>query len=471
MIEDMTVRKFAARTQEGYIRAVKGFSAFLRASPGTASAEDFRRYRLHLVASGAGAPTINHSLTALRFLFLVTLHKPAIVLDMPFVREPRRLPVVLSPQEVARLLDAAPGLKYRAALSVAYGAGLRASEVLSLKISDIDSARMVWRLTGAALVGAAIATILARPETFSGRHPAFQPETGALSSILVSALSVKALGAGVDDRGLAAITVGEPALTRDALPRPVARAAPAIAKPDQDVAVAPLPAGSVLPAATLAGVIPAAAEQKQKVPLPDVAAITPAPIQQVNPFNSFSGQTRVDEAKWPVIPCASARIDLGAGAKCQAGPPVLWGGHCDIARQMAMITNARYQIEADVMIFDPTKVTATGSQGQELCGVGRLHNMPDGFKDMNQMTRRGSGWANFDKGSLQSSASFADSGRNCIAVERLGPPWHGGYVWVVHASVCAAAGGVVQNDDIDAMFAMLQLRTYDAQSNLRAQLQ
>jgi integrase/recombinase XerD len=82
----------------------------------------------------------------LRFLFLVTLRKPAIVLDMPFVREPRRLPVVLSPQEVARLLDAAPGLKYKAALSIAYGAGLRASEVISLKIADIDSARMVIRV-------------------------------------------------------------------------------------------------------------------------------------------------------------------------------------------------------------------------------------------------------------------------------------------------------------------------------------
>ncbi len=146
MIEDMTVRKFAARTQEGYIRAVVGFSTFLRASPATASAEDLRRYRLHLVERGVGAPTINHSLTALRFLFLVTLRKPAIVLDMPFVREPRRLPVVLSPQEVARLLDAAPGLKYKAALSIAYGAGLRASEVISLKIADIDSARMVIRV-------------------------------------------------------------------------------------------------------------------------------------------------------------------------------------------------------------------------------------------------------------------------------------------------------------------------------------
>jgi integrase len=117
--------------EAGYIRAVKGFSAFLEASPATASAEDLRRYRLHLVESGVGAPTINHSLTALRFLFLVTLRKPAIVLDMPFVREPRRLPVVLSPQEVARLLDAAPGLKYKAALSIAYGAGLRASEVFA----------------------------------------------------------------------------------------------------------------------------------------------------------------------------------------------------------------------------------------------------------------------------------------------------------------------------------------------------
>ena len=146
MIEDMTIRKFAARTQDGYIRAVKDFSAFLRASPDTASAEDLRRYRLHLVESGVGAPTLNRSLTALRFLFLVTLRKPAIVLDMPFVREPRRLPVILSPQEVARLLDAAPGLKSKAALSVAYGAGLRASEVISLKVSDIDSARMVIRV-------------------------------------------------------------------------------------------------------------------------------------------------------------------------------------------------------------------------------------------------------------------------------------------------------------------------------------
>src|SRR5260370_39670229 len=122
MIEDMTIRKFAARTQEGYIRAVKGFSAFLGASPDRASFADLRRYQLQLVASGAGVPTINHTLTALRFLFMVTLRKPDVVVHLPFVREPRRLPVVLSPAEVAPLLGAAPGLNAHAGLSVAYGA-------------------------------------------------------------------------------------------------------------------------------------------------------------------------------------------------------------------------------------------------------------------------------------------------------------------------------------------------------------
>src|SRR5260370_14408246 len=142
MIDDMTIRKFAPRTQEGYIRAVNGFSAFIGASPDTASFEDLRRYQLHLVSTGTGPPTINHTVTALRFLFIVTLRKPELVAYLPFVREPRRLPVVLSPEEVARLLNAAPGLKYKAALSVAYGAGLHASEFISLKVADIDSARM-----------------------------------------------------------------------------------------------------------------------------------------------------------------------------------------------------------------------------------------------------------------------------------------------------------------------------------------
>jgi integrase/recombinase XerD len=146
MIEDMTIRKLAPKTQHDYLQKVKNFAAYLGRSPDTASAEDVRRYQLHLSASGVGVPTINQTISTLRFFFKVTLGRPDLVERATFVREPRKLPVVLSPEEVARLLDAAPSLKYKAALSVAYGAGLRVSEVVALKVSDIDSKRMVIRV-------------------------------------------------------------------------------------------------------------------------------------------------------------------------------------------------------------------------------------------------------------------------------------------------------------------------------------
>jgi integrase/recombinase XerD len=146
MIEDMTVRKFASKTQRDYVQRVKHFTAFLGRSPDTASFEDVRRYQLHLAASGAGVPTLNQSTATLRFFFRITLKRSDIIEHTTFIHEPRKLPVVLSPEEVARFLDAAPGLKYKAALSVAYGAGLRVSEVVALKVSDIDGKRMVIRV-------------------------------------------------------------------------------------------------------------------------------------------------------------------------------------------------------------------------------------------------------------------------------------------------------------------------------------
>jgi len=146
MIEDMTIRKFAPKTQHDYLQRVKNFAAFLGRSPDTASFEDVRRYQLHLTTSGVGVPTLNQAVSTLRFFFRVTLKRHDILEHTHFIREPRKLPVVLSPEEVARLLDAAPGLKYKAALSVAYGAGLRAAEVVSLKVNDIDSERMVIRV-------------------------------------------------------------------------------------------------------------------------------------------------------------------------------------------------------------------------------------------------------------------------------------------------------------------------------------
>jgi integrase/recombinase XerD len=146
MIEDMTLRKLSEKTQSGYLRWVKDFTRFLGRSPDTATAEDLRRYQLHLSERGVSRISLNAAITALRFFCEVTLGRGELMAKMSHVRVPRKLPVVLSPEEVERLLDAAPGLKYKAALSVAYGAGLRVSEVVALKVDDIDSARMVIRV-------------------------------------------------------------------------------------------------------------------------------------------------------------------------------------------------------------------------------------------------------------------------------------------------------------------------------------
>jgi integrase/recombinase XerD len=146
MIEDMTLRKLSEKTQSGYLRWVKHFTRFLGRSPDTATAEDLRRYQLHLSQSGVSRISLNAAVTALRFFCEVTLGRAELMAKMSHVRVPRKLPVVLSPEEVERLLDAAPGLKYKAALAVAYGAGLRVSEVVALKVEDIDSRRMVIRV-------------------------------------------------------------------------------------------------------------------------------------------------------------------------------------------------------------------------------------------------------------------------------------------------------------------------------------
>ena len=146
MIEDMRLRKLNGKTQIAYIRAVRRLAGFLRRSPDTATGEDLRRFQLHMVDQGTSSMTINATISGLRFFFEITLERGELMAMMSPVREPRKLPVVLSREEVARLIAAARNPKHRAALSVAYGAGLRASEVVSLKVGDIDSERMTLRV-------------------------------------------------------------------------------------------------------------------------------------------------------------------------------------------------------------------------------------------------------------------------------------------------------------------------------------
>jgi len=139
MIEDMTMRKLSPRTQGTYIRVVANFTRFLTRSPDTADAEDLRRYQLHLVEQGVSSTSINANITGLKLFFESTLDRPEVMRKMRHIYEPRRLPEILSIEEVTRLLQAAGSLKYQAALSVAYGAGLRASEIVHLNVTDIDS--------------------------------------------------------------------------------------------------------------------------------------------------------------------------------------------------------------------------------------------------------------------------------------------------------------------------------------------
>jgi integrase/recombinase XerD len=146
MIDDMNVRHFAANTQEAYIRAVEKLARFLGRSPATATYEDLRQFQLCLTETRVLPATINLTVSALRFFFAVTLDRPEAAQRLTFVRQSYKPPVVLSPEEVSRLLDAVTNVRYKAALSIAYGAGLRVSEIISLKVSDIDSERMLLRV-------------------------------------------------------------------------------------------------------------------------------------------------------------------------------------------------------------------------------------------------------------------------------------------------------------------------------------
>ena len=146
MIDDMRMRKYADKTQTDYIRAVRNFANYLHRSPDTATDEDLRNYQLYLVDHGISPASLNVTITGLKFFFDITVGDTERIGKMQPVRVPRKLPVILSREEVRRLIAASNNLKHQTALAVAYGTGLRVNEVVSLKVGDIDSKRMVLRV-------------------------------------------------------------------------------------------------------------------------------------------------------------------------------------------------------------------------------------------------------------------------------------------------------------------------------------
>src|SRR5438093_6557238 len=146
MIEDMNARKLCAGTQRGHVRSCKRFAAFLKRSPGTATPDDIRRFQLHLSETGASICNRNRIMTGLKFLLRVTLRRLDLAAEIYHIREPQKIPLVMSPDETKRLLAMASSLKVRVLLSLGYGCGLRAGEVVRLKAGDIDSAQSIIRI-------------------------------------------------------------------------------------------------------------------------------------------------------------------------------------------------------------------------------------------------------------------------------------------------------------------------------------
>ena len=146
MLDDMRMRKFGEKTQLDYVRAVRTFTKHLGRSPDSATVEDLRNYQLHLVDHGISPASLNSAISGLKFFFGVTLSHPELVAKLQPVHLPRKLPVILSPDEVKRLIAAAGNLKHQTALALAYATGLRVNEIVTLKVGDIDSQRMTLRV-------------------------------------------------------------------------------------------------------------------------------------------------------------------------------------------------------------------------------------------------------------------------------------------------------------------------------------
>jgi integrase/recombinase XerD len=146
MIEDMAARKLGPHSQRSHIYSCRRFAAFLGRSPDTATADDVRRFQLHLVEAGLSIPNRNRIMTGVKFLFRVTLRRHDLAAEIYHLKEPQKLPLTMSPNEAERLLDMAVSLRDRVMLSLGYGCGLRAGEIVRLKDGDIDSAQMIIRI-------------------------------------------------------------------------------------------------------------------------------------------------------------------------------------------------------------------------------------------------------------------------------------------------------------------------------------
>lgn len=224
--------------------------------------------------------------------------------------------------------------------------------------------------------------------------------------------------------------------------------------------------------------------QDTTLSLPNVTVTAPAPPivppYQRDPAKSYArnpylGRYRVEEDKFKEVPCAATRIAFSSGGKCLQGYRLTpaanrsrrSGTTCELALDVVISNIGSLSIEADTLIFDPYKLTAIGYQTQECYVNGYTGYDQEDFQDMNQVTRHGTAWHNLLGNGEDKSIEFSDGPHHCVAVKKAGPKWNGGYVYMMHASICRTDAEVLRPEDISYALASLQFRQYDPIGNLR----
>ena len=225
----------------------------------------------------------------------------------------------------------------------------------------------------------------------------------------------------------------------------------------------------------------ASAADQSPLALPDVSVTAPPITPPWKKFSPYLGNTRVEEDKWPNIPCTGSRIASAGAGNCKRGPsfgPAALGtpqgassiqiSNCQIAHDLVITDVGTLKVEADVMTFDPTYVSGIGFQHRACFVETGYSDLREDFPDMDQMTREGNNWRNFREAGDLSAMEFSIGPSDCWAIEKRGPQWGGGHVWVIHASFCRADGHPAEPADLDRVLGSLQVRQYETNGNLRA---
>ena len=233
---------------------------------------------------------------------------------------------------------------------------------------------------------------------------------------------------------------------------------------------------SALACALLWGAI--ASAQQQPMLLPEVTVTAPAhpnevrPTSQAAPGNPYFGNVRVEETKWPEVPCAASRVGAAMPGTCRRGPPQLTFergdgqgsrpiSNCQIAHDLVISNVGGLFFAADSLVFDPYYISAIGHQRQDCYVESIPRNLQGQFIDMNQVARQGTGWRNFtDSGDL-ASMEFTVGSDTCLAIEKRGPRWGGGYTWLIHATICRKDRQPVDPGNVATVLQAINIRERD----------